>query len=89
MKLAEIHTLYETNCRSIADMLRQAATSIEAEPDQDDCSPTKAIVAVQLSEDGQVEIYGWGDTDDLHAIGLLERGKHRLLGMLARATEPE
>lgn len=83
MALAEVLTLYETNCRSIADMLRQAAESIEDEVNQADCSPTKAVVALQLSEDGQVQVYGWGDTDDLHALGLIERGKHELLSAMA------
>lgn len=83
MALAEVHTLYETNCRSIADMLRHAAESIEDEVNQSDCSPTKTVVAIQLSEDGQVQVYGWGETDDLHALGLIERGKHELLSAMA------
>ena len=81
MKLAEVHTLYESNARSIPGMLRQAAASIEAEADED-YSPTTAMVAVQLAGNGQVKIYGWGDVTDLSAIGLLERGKHELLEVL-------
>ena len=34
MKLAEVHTLYETNRRSIPDMLRQFADGIETEVDE-------------------------------------------------------
>jgi len=79
--LAEVHVLYESNCRSIPDMLRQAANSIEAESDGDS-SPTTAMIAVQLAENGKVQMYGWGDTGNLHAIGLLERGKHELLAAL-------
>jgi hypothetical protein len=83
--IAEVATLYETNARSIPDMLRQAAESIEAEASED-CSPTVAMVAVQISENGQVQVYGWGDTDDLRAIGLMERGKHSLLASIEELT---
>ena len=83
MALAEVTTLYDTNCRDIPEMLRGAADNIEAEADHPDCSPTKAIVAIQLSADGQVIVYGWGDTTDLHALGIIERGKHELLTAIA------
>jgi|DEB19_MinimDraft_3_1074340.scaffolds.fasta_scaffold278122_2 hypothetical protein len=83
--IAEVATLYETNARSIPDMLRQAADSIEEEASED-CSPTVAMVAVQISESGQVHVYGWGDTDDLRAIGLMERGKHSLLASIEELT---
>lgn len=85
-KLAEVHKLYDTNCRSIPDMLRQAADSIESEVEEG-YSPTVAMVAVQIAESGKVKIYGWGDTDDLRALGLLERGKHELLSIVADATQ--
>lgn len=75
--IAEVHTLYDTNARSIPDMLRQAADSIETEVEQG-FNPTKAMIAVQVSESGAIQIYGWGDTDDLHAIGALQMGIHRL-----------
>lgn len=80
-KLAEVHTLYEANARSIPAMLRQAADNIESEAEEG-YSPTTAMVAVQLGENGEVQIYGWGDTDDLRALGLLMRGQHHLLGIL-------
>ena len=83
--IAEVATLYETNARSIPDMLRQAADSIEAEA-AEGYSPTVAMVAVQISENGQVQVYGWGDTDDLRAIGLMERGKHSLLASIEELT---
>lgn len=79
--LAEVTPLYETNCRSIPDMLRQAADSIEIERDEG-FSPTVAMVAVQISESGQIQIYGWGDTDNMHTLAMLERGKHELLTIL-------
>lgn len=71
-KLAEVHTLYETNARSIPDMLRQAAEGIETETDED--SRTTAVIAVQLAENGEVQVYGWGDTSDIHALGVLQLG---------------
>lgn len=82
MKLAEVHTLYETNARSIPDMLRQAADGIENEADGS-YSPTTAMVAVQVAENGSINIYGWGETNDYHALGLLQRGVHWLLNDLA------
>lgn len=39
---------------------------------------TKAMVAVQLAEDGTVQVYGWGETDLMSAIGTLHMGIHRL-----------
>lgn len=81
-KLAAVETLYETNCRSIPDMLRQSADSIESEAGEG-YSPTTAMVAVQLAENGSVQIYCWGDTDDQRALGLLMRGQHHLLEILA------
>lgn len=86
MKLAEIHTLYEKNCRSIPDMLRQSAESIDTEV-AEGFSPTKAMIAVQIAENGKVRVYGWGDTNDLHAIAVLQRGLHQLLSNLAAQDE--
>lgn len=76
--LAEVHTIYETNARSIPDMLRQAADSIETEVEEG-YSPTKAMVAVQISENGQVQVYGWGDTEIMHSIALLQIGVQKLI----------
>jgi|GEM_PF-2374192 len=75
--LAEVKTLYETNCRSVPDMMREAAASIEGETD--DHERTVAMIAVQVLENGDVQVYGWGDTTDIHAVGSLQMGVHRLL----------
>jgi hypothetical protein len=85
-QIAGVHTIYESNARSISAMLRQAADNIEAEEGDEEISPTVAMVAVQIAENGQVQIYGWGDTDDLRALGLLERGKHQLLATVEEQT---
>lgn len=76
--LAEVHTLYETNCRSIPDMLRQSADSIETEREEG-YSPTVAMFAIQLTENGGIQIYGWGDCDNMQALAILERGKAELM----------
>lgn len=78
-KLAEVHTLYEANARSISDMLRKAADSIDVEGPDD--VKTTAIIAVQLNENGAVKIYGWGETNNIHALGVLQMGIHELLTM--------
>ena len=70
--IAEVHTLYESNCRSIPDMLRQAADNVASEGDEHD--RTKAIIAVKVTESGAVELYGWGETDDMHALAALQLG---------------
>jgi hypothetical protein len=80
-------TLYETNARAIPDMLRQAATSIETE-EAEGFSPTKAMVAVQIAENGQVQLYGWGDTEIMHSIALLQIGAAKLIeAQIAGAEE--
>lgn len=71
-KLAVAETLYEDNASNIAAMLRQAAATIEAE--DDNTLRTTAMIAVQVREDGTVEVYGWGKTDHFHAIGALTAG---------------
>lgn len=78
MKLAEVHTLYDTNCASIPDMLRQAAASIETEAEEG-FDPTRAMVAVQIGEEGAVRVYGWGRTDTMHSIALLQAGAAQLI----------
>lgn len=77
-KLAEVHVLYEDNARDIAAMLRTAADSIETEREEG-FSPTRAMVAVQISAAGKIQVYGWGSTDLTDSIALLEMGKFDLL----------
>ena len=77
-KLVEVSVLYAARCRSIPDMLREAADSIESETDEHD--RTKAMVAVQVTETGEAAVYGWGETDDIHALGCLQLGIFSLTG---------
>lgn len=86
-ELAEVHTLYESNPRSIVDMLRAAADSIGTEEDDPGCSPTTAVVMIQLAENGDVQVYGWGKTDDMHAIGMIELGKSRLIADMTESDD--
>jgi hypothetical protein len=76
LKLAEVVTLYDTNASRIPDMLRKRADAIEAETEQDD--RTIAMIAVEVTESGDLEIYGWGDTDDFHCLGVLAMASARL-----------
>lgn len=71
-QLAEVHTLYETNAREISEMLRQASENIASETDEHD--RTKAIAAVKVTESGKIEIYGWGEIDDMAALALFQLG---------------
>lgn len=84
--LAEVHTIYETNARSIPDMLRSAAENIESE-ETEGYVRTSAMIAVQVSEDGQIQVYGWGTTDSLHALGALTAGAQSIGGMILDTGE--
>jgi L-asparaginase II len=86
MALAEVHTLYRSNCRNIPQMLREAADNIETEADEG-YSPTKAMIAVQLTEAGAVQVYGWGDTDMIQALGLLHLGLQEIGSIQLIASE--
>ena len=71
----------EGNVANIAAMLRQAADSIGSETDED--NRTEAMIAVQIHEDGDIQVYGWGRTDSVKAIGTLHLGIAQLAnGML-------
>lgn len=85
-RLAEVHTIYEANARSIPDMLRQSADSIDSEV-AEGYDPTVAMVAVQVSKGGTIQVYGWGDTDTLHALGALHAGAQRIGNMVLDTGE--
>jgi len=85
LKLAEIIPLYEKNARDIAAMLREAADAIEAEDDSFD--RTKAICAVQITEGRQLKIYGWGETDIINSIGILQAGAGYLSSTLFNSQD--
>jgi len=84
--LAEVHTIYETNARSIPDMLRQSANSIESEVPEG-FSRTTAMIAVQLTENGDIQVYGWGQTTTIHALGVLHAGAQKIGGMVLDTGE--
>ena len=86
MALAEVHTLYDSNARSIPDMLRKAADSIETEVSEGFVA-TKAMVAVQVAEDGSIQVYGWGETDNLHALGALMAGAQEIGSIILDSGE--
>ena len=76
MNIAEVVTLYDTNANHIPDMLRKRAEAIEAETQADD--RTVAMIAVEVTASGDIEIYGWGDTNDFHCLGVLAMASARL-----------
>lgn len=75
-KIAEVVTLYESNARQIPEMLRAAALGVESETDDDD--RTTAMIAVQVTKEGQIEVYGWGDVTTASAIGNLHMAATKL-----------
>lgn len=85
--LAEVHTLYESNARSIPDMLRQAASSIEREKDDPEAIPVTAMVAVSLHADGQIMVYDWGETTAIHALGIITAGAQQIGGIILNGGE--
>lgn len=77
MKLAEVVTLYETNARvPIPDQMRLAADTIESEGEEHD--QTVAMVCVRVHESGDIQVTGWGETNELHSLGCLTRALAKL-----------
>lgn len=74
--VAEVITLYDSNANHIPAMLRKRAEMIEAETEADD--RTVAMIAIAVTESGDLEVYGWGDTDDFHCLGVLAMASARL-----------
>jgi len=84
--LAEVISLYDTNASDIAAMLRQAADSIELE-EAEGFQRTRCIVAVQITEDRHIKVYGWGKTDITDSIGVLTVGASYLTNTLFNAQD--
>lgn len=80
-QLKVVESLRETTAADIAAMLRQSAESIESETDED--ARTVAMIAVQVCEGQAVKVYGWGQTDSLHALGALQLGATEIISGLA------
>ncbi len=83
-KLAEVVSLYDHNASDIAAMLRDAADSIETE-EAEGFQRTRCIVAVQIFEDRDIKVYGWGKTDVTDSIGVLTAGAGYLTNTLFNA----
>ena len=75
-KLAEVVTLYDSNASQIPAMLRKRADAIDAETEKDD--RTIATIFIEVTESGDLEIYGFGKTDDFHCLGVLAMASARL-----------
>ena len=76
MKIAEVVTLYDTNANDIVAMLRKSAESIESETEDHD--RTVAMIAVKVLESGDIDLFGWGQTNDFHCLGVLAMASARL-----------
>jgi len=87
-KLAEVIPLYEHNASDIAAMLRDAAASIETE-EAEGYQRTRCVVAVQITEDRHIKVYGWGKTDHLDSIGVLTAGAAYLSNSLFHAQQED
>jgi len=74
--VAEVITLYDTNANHIPAMLRKRAELIEVETEEDD--RTVAMIAIEVTESGDIEVYGWGDTNEFHCLGVLAMASARL-----------
>ena len=53
----------------VVGSLRRAADTIAGETADDD--RTVAMIAVQVSESGELAVYGWGATTRFHALGVM------------------
>ena len=74
MKLAEVKTIYEHNARDIPAMADLLAKNIRS----GEYGEMRSVVAVIETADGQVEVFGWGDTGVLRTLGLLQLASSRL-----------
>lgn len=70
MALAEVVTLYDTNCRDIPEMLKGLAEAVELE--RQEGIQTETVLAIQLTDGGAISIYGFGDADNFKALALLQ-----------------
>lgn len=70
--------LFEENAADIVAMLRKAADSIETETE--DLDKTVAGVFLQVTESGEVLVYGWGEVHSKwHTVGILHAGIAELI----------
>lgn len=76
MAIAEVITLYDANANDVVAMLRKRADIIEAQTDTDD--RTVAMIAIEVTESSDIQVFGWGQTDDFHALGVMAMASARL-----------
>ena len=72
LKLTVVPLYDKAIASDIAGSLRRAADSVAAETEED--NRTVALVTVQVCENGEIKVYGWGRTDRFHAMGVLAAG---------------
>lgn len=71
MTLTPVAIAYKSNCRDI-----KAMAALQTEQVDDD---TRCVIFIQVEEDGELLIFGWGDTNIDHSFVTLERAKQQLL----------
>lgn len=70
--------IFQENAADIVAMLRKSADSIESETE--DFDKTVAGVFLQVTESGEVVVYGWGDVHSKwHTVGILHTAIQELL----------
>lgn len=81
MPLAEVKTIYKSNCLQIAETMRNNADAIES----GDFGESEALVMVLLTAlDGrqEIDVFGLGDTNYWQSLGILHGGIQKLARML-------
>lgn len=70
--MPELVSLDRVSLRDIPAMMRKLATAIE----NGEYGDVTAVVAVVLddTDGGRPIVFGWGDTNDIHSIGVLQLG---------------
>lgn len=79
MSLKLVETIYDTNYTDLPAMFKKAGEMIELEQSDDSYVKTTGAVVLQLSEDNQISIYGWGKIGVNEIITVLERAKNKLI----------
>lgn len=80
--LAEVKTIYESNMRDIPGMAEKLAKDIR----EGVYGETRSIIAIVEKADGQLALFGWGETGLLETLGLLQLASAELVEMRKAAT---
>lgn len=76
--IAEVKTAYSSNARDIVAQLRAAADNIEKAVAGD----IRGAVFIVAGPSRSVDVYSWGDLDNFSTLGVLERAKQHIHGVI-------